>query len=142
MRGFLEDLEAVEGGGSPESRLTPLIDVVFQLLVFFILTSTFANPALDIVLPQLAGETEAETVEAWRVELDAAGNLAVEGERIAVEDLDGVVRALVAGSPGRDAVVVAADAAVAHGRVLEVMQVLGEAGLRNLLFEHEREAVE
>jgi biopolymer transport protein ExbD len=137
MKGFLEDLEAGGGGESPESRLTPLIDVVFQLLVFFILTSTFANPVLDIVLPQLAGEAEAEKMEAWRVEVDASGNLSMEGETIAVEDLGGVVRALKAASPGRDTVVVAADAGVAHGRVLEVMQVLGEAGLRHLLFEHE-----
>ncbi len=32
--------------------LAPLIDVVFQLLVFFMLTSTFANPAIKMVLPK------------------------------------------------------------------------------------------
>lgn len=32
--------------------LVPLIDVVFQLLVFFMLTSTFAQPAMKLVLPQ------------------------------------------------------------------------------------------
>lgn len=32
--------------------LAPLIDVVFQLLVFFMLTSTFANPAMKLVLPK------------------------------------------------------------------------------------------
>lgn len=35
-----------------EIDLTPLIDVVFMLLVFFIMTTTFSRPVLDIVLPK------------------------------------------------------------------------------------------
>ena len=33
--------------------LTPLIDVIFMLLIFFILTTTFAKPLLDVVIKQL-----------------------------------------------------------------------------------------
>lgn len=36
----------------PAVDLTPLIDVVFMLLVFFIMTATFSRPVLDIVLPK------------------------------------------------------------------------------------------
>lgn len=32
--------------------ITPLIDVIFMLLIFFIMTTTFSKPVLDIVLPQ------------------------------------------------------------------------------------------
>ena len=35
--------------------LTPVIDVIFMLLIFFIMTTTFSKPVLDIVLP--ASET-------------------------------------------------------------------------------------
>ena len=37
-----------------EIDLTPLIDVVFMLLVFFIMTTTFSRPVLDIILPKSA----------------------------------------------------------------------------------------
>lgn len=44
--------------------LAPLIDVVFQLLVFFMLTSTFANPAIKMVLPKAisADQTEQQLI--------------------------------------------------------------------------------
>jgi biopolymer transport protein ExbD len=137
MSEFLPEMDAEGEAGSPDPGLTPLVDVVFQLLVFFILTSTFASPALDIVLPQLSDEKEVENPEAWRVELDAAGNLAVEGEVIPADQIEGTIQTLLARAPDRDTAIVAADDAVSHGRVLEVMQTLGQAGIRQLLFEHE-----
>ena len=39
--------------------LTPVIDVIFMLLIFFIMTTTFSKPVLDIVLP--ASETAEES---------------------------------------------------------------------------------
>ena len=39
--------------------LTPVIDVIFMLLIFFIMTTTFSKPVLDIVLP--ASETSEES---------------------------------------------------------------------------------
>ena len=40
--------------------LTPVIDVIFMLLIFFIMTTTFSKPVLDIVLP--ASEASEETI--------------------------------------------------------------------------------
>ena len=141
MSDFLGMEDAGHESVSPDPGLTPLVDVVFQLLVFFILTSTFASPALDIVLPQLSEDSNVETPDAWRVELDAAGNLAVDGESIPAERIESRFRTLVAATPERDTAIVAADTDVPHGRVLVLMQTLGRAGVRQLLFEHElREA--
>ena len=47
----------------PDIDLTPLIDVVFMLLVFFIMTTTFSRPVLDIVLPK-SEEAEKQTTRA------------------------------------------------------------------------------
>ncbi len=135
MSDFLASIDFEEE--SPDPGLTPLVDVVFQLLVFFILTSTFASPALDIVLPQLSEAAEVETPDAWRVELDAQGNLAVEGKLIRAEGIEQAFRSLMHEAPERGVAVVAADASVPHGRVLEVMQTLGRAGVRQLYFEHQ-----
>lgn len=48
-------------GGDVDIDLTPLIDVVFMLLIFFIMTTTFSKPVLDIVLP--VSETAAQPAE-------------------------------------------------------------------------------
>ncbi|HKJ90782.1 MAG TPA: biopolymer transporter ExbD [Oceanipulchritudo sp.] len=122
---------------APDPGLTPLVDVVFQLLIFFILTSTFATPALEVDLPELAERIHFETPDAWRVELDALGGLAVEGQSVPLEEIETRFRALIAGAPERETAIVAADKRVPHGRVLEVMERLGKAGVHQLLFEHE-----
>lgn len=44
---MLDDFEEEDG-----IDITPLIDCVFMLLVFFIMTTTFSKPVLDIVLPK------------------------------------------------------------------------------------------
>ena len=45
--------------------LTPLIDVVFMLLIFFIMTTTFSKPVLDVILPasKMAEGKETQTQE-------------------------------------------------------------------------------
>lgn len=45
--------------------LTPLIDVVFMLLIFFIMTTTFSKPVLDVILPasKMAESKETQTQE-------------------------------------------------------------------------------
>lgn len=43
----------------PGIDLTPVIDVVFMLLIFFIMTTTFSKPVLDIVLPSSETSEEA-----------------------------------------------------------------------------------
>ena len=40
--------------------LTPVIDVIFMLLIFFIMTTTFSKPVLDIVLPELVISVKAD----------------------------------------------------------------------------------
>ena len=44
----------------PSIDLTPLIDTIFMLLIFFIMTTTFSRPVLDIVLPA-SSEAEASS---------------------------------------------------------------------------------
>ncbi len=136
MNAFLGSETGAEEA-APDSGLTPLVDVVFQLLIFFILTSTFATPTLEVDLPELVESANVETPDAWRVELDAVGGLAVEGQSVPLKDIEATFRALIAKAPGRETAIVAADKGVAHGRVLEVMERLGKAGVHQLLFEHE-----
>ena len=56
--------------------LTPLIDVIFMLLIFFILTTTFSKPVLDIVLPASeTAEQQATRLPELMIAISAEGKL-------------------------------------------------------------------
>ena len=56
--------------------LTPLIDVIFMLLIFFILTTTFSKPVLDIVLPASeTAEQQAERLPELVIAISAEGKI-------------------------------------------------------------------
>lgn len=55
----------------PFINLTPLIDVIFQLLVFFMLTSTFAYPALKLELPKAQSQAYEEKAQRTVLSVDA-----------------------------------------------------------------------
>ncbi|MEM8710152.1 MAG: biopolymer transporter ExbD, partial [Planctomycetota bacterium] len=67
-------------------ELTPLIDVVFQLLVFFLLTSSFVQPSLRLDLPRGATLDDPDPTPII-VEIDAEGQIAVDGEIVESDEL-------------------------------------------------------
>ena len=56
--------------------MAPLIDIVFQLLIFFMLTSTFLNPAIQLKLPK-AIQADARQMEKIVVSVDGKGDIFV-----------------------------------------------------------------
>ncbi len=67
--------------------LTPLIDVIFMLVIFFVMTMTFSKPVMDILLPQ--SETSAERRENATLVLsvDAEGRLFSDNRELTKEEL-------------------------------------------------------
>ncbi len=55
--------------------ITPLIDVVFMLLVFFIMTTTFSKPVMDIVLPTALKTEELEKQEEIVIAVTETGGI-------------------------------------------------------------------
>jgi len=77
--------------------MTPMIDIVFQLLIFFLVTAQLSQHSrADLELPQEAGETIEESIEAGMiVNVLASGDLEIAGELVTMEDFDRTSRALV-----------------------------------------------
>ena len=106
--------------------MAPLIDVVFLLLVFFMLTSSFTPPALPLDLPEVRSSAGSEPVVVV-VSLDAAGGLAIDGS--VVEESAFEVRlkeALVAA--GTQTVHFRGDKNAVYGKFLGLMAKAKEAG--------------
>ncbi|MDR3073259.1 MAG: biopolymer transporter ExbD [Deltaproteobacteria bacterium] len=68
--------------------LTPLIDAVFMLLVFFIMAATFAKPAIDVALPKAGSAKVKETPrEKLTVTIRAEGRILFDDAPVSPEDI-------------------------------------------------------
>lgn len=105
-------------------NVVPLIDVMFALLTFFIMSTLFLtrSEGLPVNLPKAAtGQTERPAQVT--VTIDPLGRLSLNRESIQIEALEGAVRQRI--KPNQDLLVVLnADKAINHGQVVEVMDRL------------------
>lgn len=74
--------------------MTPMIDCVFQLLVFFMLSSSFLTPAIKLALPEAKPMDDAEPLE-LAVTVSAAGEVFVNSERCTMDTLSNTLRPYV-----------------------------------------------
>ena len=129
---------------SPEITLTPLIDVVFLLLIFFMVSTTFERRSdLGIELPEAGAEADAREEAVIDVVLDAGGSVTVDGEALADTRGDALRQALADAAKrlGRTPrVVVSADARTPHQSVITVLDAARQAGLHRLTFAAQRAA--
>lgn len=112
--------------------LTPLIDVVFLLLIFFLVTSRFEEEErrLDIVLP--SATSAAPMVHRPReivVDVDAAGEVYLRGESTTLEQLQRVLVTAGVENAGKQSVVIRADRATRFQPVVSVMDLCNRAGI-------------
>lgn len=126
----------VKSEAHPLINLTPLIDVIFLLLVFFMLTSSFTYPALDLSLPQ--AEQQPETGEQQRlvVSVDANDTIYLNRTKVTKEVLEDRIRIALTGEPHRE-VFFRGHRDIPYERFVELMEVVGRAGATNFNIIHE-----
>lgn len=123
-----------QGSAASLLNLTPMIDVVFQLLLFFLVASKFADEEreIEVTLPQAS---EARPITAKPKELfvnvDSRGQLFVSGRVVTEPELDGILRQAAANNPGRQSVIIRADKRVPFQHVVVVMNSCNKAGIRD-----------
>ncbi len=107
-----------------ELNIVPMIDVIFAILTFFIISSLFLtrSESLPVNLPK-AVTAEMQQRTRITVTIEASGDLALNREAIALENLQAEVRNLM-GDTQESVVVISADESVSHGRVVAVMDEL------------------
>jgi len=113
--------------------MTPLVDVVFLLLIFFMLaTSISVNPGIKIDLPKSSAEQVKKKKITLRVAIEAGGRIYLEGKKLSLAQLREKFKA-VGKAQGDDAlVVIEADKKVYHGLVVKVMDAAKTSGLNKL----------
>lgn len=113
-------------------NVTSLIDVVFLLLIFFVVTATFLErPGIDLTLPE-AGSAPVAAREELTIRLSSDGATWVDGARVESRALADTLEARLA-REGTDRVVLEADERVPHGRVVHAMDAARRAGAEALV---------
>ncbi len=118
-------------------NLTPLIDVVFLLLIFFMVSTTFTRETqLKLDLPQAASGEQIDSSDAQQIELiiSASGDIAVNGMALAATSLDSLKTALQRESAGDNSLplIITADAQTPHQAVILAMDAAGQLGFSRL----------
>ncbi len=113
-------------------ELTPIIDMVFLLLIFFLVATTFRQEEreMQIALPvaSSAGPISASLRELI-INVDAEGEIIVGGRHIDTEDLRSMVTEAVAVNP-RQKVTVRGDRATAYANIVAVLDVCKASGIQ------------
>ena len=112
--------------------LTPLIDIVFLLLVFFMLTAHFVkDEALDITLPEADSATLLEDDEALEIVLDNRGHILIDQKHVAVTDLYKVIKHALHERKNKQ-VILRGDKIAQLGLTVSVMDAARKAGATSL----------
>lgn len=114
-----------------ELNVAPLIDVVFLLLIFFMLASTFIEPkAVDIRLSGGDHQTVAP-VDPLVVEVTPDGSVRLNGLRLSLKQLTVEITGRIKGDPTR-VVTIMAGAEISVQTLIQVMDQVRAAGTNNL----------
>jgi biopolymer transport protein ExbD len=104
-------------------NIVPMIDVIFAILTFFIMSSLFLTKSagLPVNLPKAATAQDVRSSK-LTVTIDTAGGIRLNQQPIQLSELQSRVRLLSRGNP--QIVIINADRQVSHGQVVEVMDQL------------------
>ncbi len=109
--------------GAAEIDITPLIDVLFMLIIFFVLTASFVQGKLDVKLPQGEGDSS-DTRGAVVLTVAADGKLFWNGREMSRSELAYAAEA----NKGRE-ILIAGDEGVPYGEVASVLSLLRGEGV-------------
>ena len=116
-------------------NLTPLIDVVFLLLIFFMVSTTFTKEThLAVDLPEASAEAATIVKQSIDIVVRQNGDYAINGKNVINQQVDALYRALekVANGDNTQPLVITADAKAPHQAVVRAMDVAGRLGFEQL----------
>jgi len=121
----------------PEINLIPMIDVLLVIIIFLMLTTTYAKfSGLEINLPTADAAKQPEQPNEVNVAVTATGQVLVNKVPLATADVAAIADALrrAAGAMKEPVIVINADAKAAHQSVVDVMQAAQSAGYPHISF--------
>ncbi|MBI5816068.1 MAG: biopolymer transporter ExbD [Nitrospinae bacterium] len=114
-------------------QLIPLIDVIFFLLAFFMISTTFIDHdrAMDVELPQSKAGSSTVKSSVFEIDMTVDNKLYLNGQLIQLDALPSLLAQSKAAGDKRSAII-RADKRVNHGEVVKVMEACKEAAIADI----------
>lgn len=108
--------------------MTPMLDIVFIMLIFFIVTTSFIKEAgIEVNKPIAANQSKQKSANIFIAVRDS-GEVWLDKRQVDIERVSATIEKLLAEQP-TDVVVVQADKDAKHGVVVKVMDAIKQAGI-------------
>jgi len=119
-------------GGDDDVNVTPLLDIVFIMLIFFIVTATFIKePGVEVEKPP-ADTAEDQRLVSVLVAIDSSNKIWINNKEVALDGVRAAVERLRRESP-RGSAVIQADGSAHSEYLVEVLQHLRAAGVNDVV---------
>jgi len=105
-------------------EITPLVDVVFLLLIFFLLTATYFHPSMDLTLPEAESATHQEHEDPITIAISEYGEIEINNVSATLED--------IARIPINSPVLILEDKTGPYGIFIEVLDTLRISGIEKI----------
>ncbi len=124
-------------------NLTPLIDVVFLLLIFFMVSTSFTRETqIELELPKAEGTPLEIDVDVVEISVDSTGNFYVNKQALINSQIETVKKAIVKVSDGNTSLplIISADAKAPYQAVITAMDAAGQEGFTNIQMATQRDS--
>lgn len=113
-------------------NITSLIDVLFILLIFFMVSSSFRNKSeIELDLPTAGDSATDEAEKGFEIFVNNKGEVVWNEKILTIEELTTSLKEISAETPDK-VVNLNADKDVSHGRIVEIMETIQKSGLTKL----------
>jgi biopolymer transport protein ExbD len=115
--------------------IAPLVDIVFLLLIFFLLSSSYIQPSIKLNLPEAKDQNIAAEQEIV-VTVDKTGAIYINREPVAINALSGRLIHLME-SASRRTIIFRGDRTIAYDLFVRIMDIAKQAGAENIYISHQ-----
>lgn len=113
--------------------LTPLVDVIFLLLIFFMVSTAFIDftRRLDIQLPEAKAAQVVEKVKSFVIEMGIDKKIHLNGKLVTMESLETRIKSEMK-TAARGSAIIKADKRLPYGNVVKVLGIVKDAKIRDI----------
>ncbi|MCM8803854.1 MAG: biopolymer transporter ExbD [Candidatus Omnitrophica bacterium] len=115
-----------------EINLTPLVDVVFQLIIFFMLSSSFImQPGIKVKLPK-AETTDIIKEKEIFIDITEDGTILFKGKKVNLHQLENILKEEIKNKKEDIILIIKGDKETKHGIVVNVMDIARKSGIERI----------
>jgi len=121
----------------PAINIAPLVDIIFLLLIFFMLSANFIKPMLKMELPNAMHEEKKLEKVDLIITVDSNETVYVNKNEVSIENLADILRERMA-EIGRNDVIFSGDASINYEFFVKILDISKEAGATSFSVEHNK----